>query len=210
MTISWQVLVTSLANKPILKVQRPYEGKWGREMAESMSQDYGEFFDRLSSSTSTLDERKKMMASYFGSSLRALIDRHVESMRNYMKPWTTELLTDEPPGLTIKAFYFGLFETDHGIQLYLSGSERDESDANWLCNPEYWPDGRYADIEALSTLEMTLKQKKFECWQYAQALTVTVLRDYLEHFGKDFDKLTGIPGARIITGFDDGDYFVIR
>jgi hypothetical protein len=79
-----------------------------------------------------------------------------------LRDWLTDLLISEPPGPSIVAFWFGLFEEmeadgEETCRLYVSGSPRfDERD--WACwdDDSYLHEGRYAGSQVLQSLHQLL------------------------------------------------------
>lgn len=67
--------------------------------------------------------------------------------------WFDELLRTDPPGLEVSGLWFGVFNGEHeeGVvvsDFYLAGSPSFDSDPEWMCSLDWWPDGRYASSEA--------------------------------------------------------------
>src|SRR5262245_38450578 len=108
----------------------------------------------IAEGATTVDDAWASLVKYLHASLQAPrktsfasvpIDQDVATVRASLK----RLLRDEPPLKTIDAFYFGLFDAvdDSGtetIGYYVAGiAGFDPDDADTLCDPAWWPDGRY-------------------------------------------------------------------
>jgi hypothetical protein len=67
--------------------------------------------------------------------------------------WMSHLLEKEPAPKEINGLWFGLFNSGtekERCQLYLAGSRRfGPRKPDWHCQPEYWPDGRYANSQVI-------------------------------------------------------------
>ncbi len=169
-----------------------------------------ELFDLLSSSDD-LDKNIEKTIDYFGEDFRDLIIESVPLLKGGIENWLNKLLASEKPPAIIQGFNFGLLETTEGIELYLSGANVfSESDPDWPCGNDYWPEGRYSEIEVLNNVRDRLQESIDEPWIFAQALVIIVLKDYFKNKDNKFDSLSCITGARVATGFDDGDLYMIR
>lgn len=73
--------------------------------------------------------------------------------------WIEGVLKREPPEKSIKAFFGGIFDSidmNRKVQpcMYISGSEDYQpwnKESNWACNPEIFPNGRYAKSSVLTS-----------------------------------------------------------
>jgi len=60
--------------------------------------------------------------------------------------WIEEINMKESSVNGILAFWFGLFETENGYTMYLTGSnEFDEEDDDWACSIDFEPKDKYFD-----------------------------------------------------------------
>src|SRR4051812_21887937 len=67
--------------------------------------------------------------------------------------WLNCLFEQEKVPNNIIAINFGLYESEDGIQLYISGStEWELDDEDWANNNDYFPEGRYAEITLYNEL----------------------------------------------------------
>ena len=117
--------------------------------------------------------------------------------------WLNVLFEQEKVQDNIIAFNFGLYESEGGIQLYISGStEWDFDDEDWASNNDYYPEGRYPDI--------TLYKDLYNVWEDNLELglfltissTIIFANTYLIANPSKFPQ-----DVVLSTGFDDGDIY---
>ncbi len=83
------------------------------------------------------------------------IDRDVENIRRQLQ----ELVSSEPPPGDLNAVYFGLFDAldnDNAevMGYYVAGVKNfDPTDGDSLCDPAWWPAGRYLESNALNAVK---------------------------------------------------------
>ena len=136
--------------------------------------------------------------------------------------WVSDLLQAEPPPPDINGLWFGLHNPclDDGeptCQLYLAGSKRfDKSNpyADWHCGPEYWPDGRCANSDVLTTMYRQLEELETDenylgeaclCHGYVAAVVANWCGDDLGN------QLVGPDKRRAVAmGHDSGDIHFIH
>jgi hypothetical protein len=137
--------------------------------------------------------------------------------------WVSSLLTAEPPSSEINALWFGLHnptndDGEDSCQFYCAGSAKfspEEPYSDWHCNPEYWPDGRYAESAVLHTIyqkvdslpgELSYLGECFLCHGYL----ATLLSGWCN--GTPAELLIGGSRQRAIAmGHDSGDiYFILQ
>jgi len=118
----------------------------------------------------------------------------------------------EPPAANIDTLYFGLFDTmdeegSEGIGYYVAGIRGfDPNVTDSLCNPEWWPDGRYLESRSLNAV------KSAELG--ARAAGNSVAASFLGYAGQLGAGLVVSRFAvspldlkrRVVVGFDAGDY----
>lgn len=133
----------------------------------------------------------------------------VEEGYQQFEGWLNELLQKEKLPPNIIAINFGLFETDENIQLYISGStEWEQDDSDWACNNDYFPEGRYANINLFKDLYKILSND-FEVGLY---LTLGITTLFVNTYAtlNPTKLLENKKQALILaTGFDDGDLYNI-
>lgn len=116
-------------------------------------------------------------------------------MKKEINDWLRRFETEETVPAAIVAFYIGLFETEHGYGLSLSGAEHyDETDDDWACDTDFEPKNRYLQVDS---------EKGWEDFLHA---VVTVVSDYLAAA----DDASGFKGRKVAVGFDDGDLVRIK
>ncbi|MEM6676044.1 MAG: hypothetical protein AAF726_24555 [Planctomycetota bacterium] len=125
------------------------------------------------------------------------------------------LLESEPPPSAIEALYFGLFdavsENDvEEIGYYVAGIERfDPADGESLCDPAWWPDGRYlvsSALQAVKSAELNAaaadQLSESEFLAYAGQLGAGLIVTRFSIRGLD-------DGRAVVVGFDSGDFATI-
>lgn len=135
--------------------------------------------------------------------------------------WVSDLLEEQPPSCSINGLWFGLFNPylDDGklsCCMYLAGSERfalGTDSPDWPCNPEYWPEDRYASSEVLTTIYRRTAEIDKEAGAQAefalcQGYACLVVADWCR--GPMQGKLLGDADFRgVAVGFDSGDIVMI-
>ena len=136
------------------------------------------------------------------------IERDVENVRRRLQ----ELISSEPPPNDLNAVYFGLFDAldDDGAEVmgyYIAGvKDFDPMDGDSLCDPAWWPEGRYLESAVLSLI----KNAELS----AKANGQTELRALLSYAGRlgggllisKFAAAGLFPGHHCVVGFDEGDF----
>jgi hypothetical protein len=112
--------------------------------------------------------------------------------------WLDKIIITEKPSAEIAAYYFGLFETLNGYEIYLVGSnDFDEDDDDWACNTDFEPKDKYLKLgQAGTNWEEILSETKQNIQNYMQK------PNYKNSF---LDK-----AKAIATGFDEGDLYRIK
>lgn len=138
-----------------------------------------------------------------------------------LSSWLEQVFTDEPPGDRINALWFGLFnpildDDEPTCCLYICGSQRFDPKVRgfeWACNPEYFPEERYADSDALTTMYRTLATKEtgvFRRGEYTLCLGYAALCVSQWCHGPMRTTLLGIATMRgVAVGFDAGGGLLI-
>lgn len=126
----------------------------------------------------------------------------IESYKQF-EDWLTRLFEKEEVKEDIVAFNFGLFENGDGIQLYISGSnEWEVDDENWASNNDYFPEGRYPNIELYKNLYNCLEDNLNLGVFLTISSTIIFANTYLLSNPSKFPKK-----VVLATGFDDGDLY---
>lgn len=117
--------------------------------------------------------------------------------------WLNELFELEKVQDDILAFNFGLFESEDGIQLYITGStEWDLDDEDWASNNDYFPEGRYPNITLYNELYNFFGDKIYLGLFLTISSTITFANTYLLSYSSRFPR-----EVVFATGFDDGDLY---
>jgi hypothetical protein len=132
------------------------------------------------------------------------IDDDVRRVREQL----TSLLAKEPPDFPVAALYFGLFDAagERGgeeIGFYVAGVDRyDPNGPDCLCNPTWWPEGRYLASDALAEVklaELSASGKERAFIGYAGQLGVALVV-------AKFASVNLLSAAIRVVGFDSGDF----
>lgn len=120
---------------------------------------------------------------------------------NILENWIKDISDKETVLENIQALNFGIFESENGYTVYLTGSsEYDIKDDDWACNDDFIPNNRY--------LEFDQKEISSLGWQEFLKLIVDSLRNIIK--SEEYSKYKILHIANITTGFDDGDLVKIR
>lgn len=155
----------------------------------------------------TLASRIDPRSRFLGAVASLDIAADIVSVRSQLQA----LIRDEPPPNTIKAIWFGLFDSsdeddEESIGYYASGVERyDPDDSDSLCDPKWWPEGRYLESVVLHEV----KRAEVAALE-AEADVVAELIAYAGQLGaamlvSRFASAGLFPGCPRIVGFDSGD-----
>ncbi len=118
-----------------------------------------------------------------------------------------DIVADEPIGRTIKVLYFGLFESESpkskqpAAGFYLSGVKSfDPDDLDTLCEPAYYPRGRYIRSELLDAVLRAAhadgRAGTFIFYAVLLGAAALLAKRAARDLGKKY---------RLVVGFDDGD-----
>jgi len=117
--------------------------------------------------------------------------------------WLNGLFQLEPVQDKIIAFNFGLFESEDGIQIYITGSsEWDSEDEDWVTNNDYFPEDRYPKITLYNELYNFWENKFYLGLFLTISSTIIYTNTYLLSNPSRFPK-----EVIFATGFDDGDLY---
>lgn len=131
--------------------------------------------------------------------------KELDNSYKQFEEWLSNLFDKEKPQDEILAFNFGLFETEDNIQLYITGSKEWEyEDADWACNNDYFPEGRYPCIDIYKDLYIFLGDN----FQIGLFLTIATTIMFVNTYAvSNPTKLLERKGLVFATGFDDGDLY---
>ncbi len=126
---------------------------------------------------------------------------------NYIifKNWLDVCFKNDPIDSEIKAIYFGLFETDKGVKLYISGSLIfDDEDSDWACDLAYNPKYKYCNT--IPILNELFEEKENILIRIEKIYNV--LTDFINKYLKENE--TELNDKKLAVGFDDGDLKIIK
>jgi hypothetical protein len=118
-----------------------------------------------------------------------------------LQEWLYSICATESPSVQIVAYNFGLYETQEGYSIYLTGSKIfNTSDDDWSTNIDFEPNIKYLalNINEYKSLkwEDVLEKVKFQLFKFIKT----------DQFKNSFFRY-----AKAITvGFDDGDLHRIK
>ena len=154
----------------------------------------------------------RYLEEHTGESLRKLADLDIERDVDNVRRQIQELVSSEPPPSDLDAVYFGLFDAldDDAAEVagyYLAGVKGfDPTDGDSLCDPAWWPEGRYLVSEVLNAVK--------EAELSASVDGQTNLRAFLGYAGQlgggllisKFAAAGLFPGYHYVVGLDEGDF----
>ncbi|WP_073309029.1 hypothetical protein [Flavobacterium terrae] len=123
------------------------------------------------------------------------------NLNNQFEEWVKNINSNEKIENNIKAFNFGLFETENGYTMYLIGAkEYKENDDDWATVVDFEPTDKYFEMD-----KSIIKDKD---WKEVLKLSTDLVSDYVK--SKGFEN-SFLKNAEVITvGFDDGDLIRIK
>lgn len=136
----------------------------------------------------------------------AIPGKDIESSYDAFEKWLLVLLKSEPMPKNINGLDFGLFDGENGrILLYATGSESwDESDSDWACDNDYFPNGRYAAIQLLGQMKK-LARDGMTAYAGALVLVVCFIHTFVQGYKEKLLDKTKV--LHIATGFNVGDLY---
>jgi hypothetical protein len=130
-------------------------------------------------------------------------NKELEISYQQFEDWLNQLFENEKVQSEIIAFNFGLFESKDKIQLYISGStEWDLNDDDWACNNDYFPEGRYPNIDIYKKLNEICGEDLTLGLFLSLSTTILFANTYLLTNASKFPN-----NINLSTGFDDGDLY---
>ncbi len=122
------------------------------------------------------------------------IDRYTS-----FKQWLDELQKTETPVEDLKAFNFGLYESEQGYIVYLIGSKAfDPDDPDWACEPvDFQPKNNTFEIPESDGMD----------WLDVQTMMTAFVKKALENLP---DPTFITPKHAVTVGFDDGDLIQVQ
>ena len=118
-------------------------------------------------------------------------------MKKQIENWLQKLSQDNIDDNGIVALYFGIYETEAGYCLYLTGSkEYDADDDDWACSVDFEPKGNYLSID--STMD----------WEQFLNTVSVIIEECVNELLISRPKL--FSNKIIAVGFDDGQIIRIK
>jgi hypothetical protein len=103
--------------------------------------------------------------------------------------WLERISLISPPNPEIKAFNFGIFQTQNGYSVYLIGSTKyDSEDDDWACMEDYAPVERYLELPLTANGD----------WQSVETGLVEALREIVSAVPSFLNN-----AEYVTAGFDD-------
>src|SRR5574343_1707615 len=91
-------------------------------------------------------------------------------MKNNARNFSTWLSSMHDDPANIQAYFFGLFETNNGYTIYLTGSNTyNEADDDWACSNDFYPKNKFFDLG--------LKDRK---WEEVLNSTINLIKDFMK------------------------------
>ena len=175
-------------------------------MPELELEEVAERLSQLAQSPPDLAEDLKTVRSLAGPAADALAVFDVPAALATLRAWLERLWAAESPSDSVAALAFGLFESEDGCTLYVTGSDHyDPADDSWAASNDWWPDGRYAPFPELAQIAVATESGGAASWPVVQAMVITLLKQLVgghmrDHLGR----------FHIATGFDDGDLYHLQ
>lgn len=118
-----------------------------------------------------------------------------------LQEWLVRICDTERPDKSIIAYNFGLFETENGYTIYLTGSkEYDKNDSDWAINDDFQP--------SLPNYPLPSKDYKNLKWKQVLDKVKSQLNDFTKT--DNFKNSFFAKATAITAGFDDGDLVRIK
>jgi hypothetical protein len=123
--------------------------------------------------------------------------------------WLNGIIVSQPLYGDITAVYFGMFDTDKGIGLYVIGSKmwkRDNPD--WASRHDWFMDDKILWLPVYKDISMALSKHNFAGYYLAVALLTVMIQEYAS---SSVISLLDVKrrSLHIACGFDDGELYDI-
>jgi hypothetical protein len=110
--------------------------------------------------------------------------------------WIKQVSDNCAPGVEVKAINIGIFETESGYSMYVTGSQAyDPNDDDWVLDVDYEPNPSLKYLEIPPLLATGVK------WDEILVNVHSALKTIVERY----DGLKILKNRVITTGFDDGE-----
>lgn len=171
----------------------------------------GKFVERAATLAEGIQQLKRdgmEISEHYEDEEIAAVVKQIAADYVQFEAWLNHLLTEEEIPDGIIALNFGLFEEEDGVRLYVSGSKAfDVENFDWAADNDYFPDGRYADIDVYHSFQDML-ESDFSLGLYL-SLAASVL--YILTYARQNRGLLIKRNEQLhlTTGFDDGGLFYL-
>lgn len=115
--------------------------------------------------------------------------------------WVDNINETEKIDKSIIAFNFGLFESEEGFTMYLTGSKVfDEDDDDWATDMDFEPNQKYFSFGN----DFLINKDWQDILKYAESLVQSYVKS------EDFKTSIFAQAIAITLGFDDGELSIIK
>jgi hypothetical protein len=91
----------------------------------------------------------------------------------------------------------------------MGANRYDPTDSQWAFANDWWPEGRYAPLDSLSTLWHEVENEEVPAWLVVQAVVLSIVKAFFARQASDFRSASGLRSVTVTSGFDDGDLFTV-
>jgi hypothetical protein len=120
---------------------------------------------------------------------------------NILENWIKEMSDKEIVPENIQALNFGIFESENGYTIYLTGStEYDIEDDDWACNNDFVPNNKYLEFSQREIISID--------WKEFLNLIAESLNNIIK--SKESSKYKILNVDNITTGFDAGELVKVK
>ena len=144
---------------------------------------------------------KRLITALFKKSeIKANSSEEME-LKSMLFQWIDKLEKYAQPPKEITSLNFGLFESNDGFMIYLTGSKvYDISDDDWASQIDYEPQSKYKYL--------LLKNAEISNLKWDEVLQT--VHGHLKEFVNDQPYYSLFKKRIVATGFDDGDLIIIK
>ncbi|WP_339725629.1 hypothetical protein [Maribacter stanieri] len=152
-----------------------------------------EWFDKIEPLEFDTTEYQK-----FASEFKTEIEK--DEIKRLISFWINRIDDKEVISKSVKAFNFGIIETEDDYQTYLVGTNNyDTENDDWACEEDFTPKEKY--------LSLGVDSKKWK-WKEIQSIVKNGIEEFIE---TRISPLTFVHKAEYLTtGFDDGELLKIE
>lgn len=191
-------------------------------MDHNLSAWYGEVSKTLDAQASLRDGMQSLLAycntQYRWKGWAEVGELDFDSDVAELERWLCSVLKKEPPPSSVKAFWFGIFNPLYdgktSCDTRIAGASEfdpDDESFEWACDPDYFPQSRYAHSMILhETYQIVSSSPASAMGEYVLCLAYTAfaVRELAKRIDKELwlgkSKLRGLA-----VGFDSGDGVIL-